>query len=152
MTDTNPTEFETYKDAEEYVQGLVDKAYEKWRESEMSYPGFIESLDRRHQGAVVIGNLNGQVCNGGFEQWYENGYVDVVSHVRWFLGAIDTDASKEALRLLREFLRAYKRYEEKAKRYHSREIYFNGDEFDTPYYAIDNQLILDLANYLKKLD
>lgn len=57
-------------------QDLMDRAYDKWQENKgWSYRQFLASLDARERKAVVLGNFNGQVLNGGLCQWVENGYA-----------------------------------------------------------------------------
>lgn len=57
-------------------QALMDKAYESWTD-EMSMQQFWDSLSPNMREAVLIGNLNYQVENGGFMQWFGNGYGTV---------------------------------------------------------------------------
>lgn len=58
-------------------QSLVDKAYDRWRDEwkDLSYEEFISRLPERERFAVLTGNLNYQVENGGFSQWAENGFL-----------------------------------------------------------------------------
>jgi hypothetical protein len=54
----------------------MDVAYDKWQETKgWSYRQFLSSLDARERKAVVRGNFNSQVLNGGLCQWVENGYA-----------------------------------------------------------------------------
>lgn len=55
---------------------LMDKSYDKWRECRgWSYGEFLSNLDALERKAVVLGNFNHQVLNGGFQQWVDNGYA-----------------------------------------------------------------------------
>jgi hypothetical protein len=57
-------------------QGLMDEVYNYWR-SHSSGMTRLEACDHfgpAHRAAVQLGNLNYQVHNGGFMQWYNNGY------------------------------------------------------------------------------
>lgn len=68
------------KQHKDHMQSLMDKAYETWRSSsppsgkEWSMIQFWDLIPPDQRTAVVLGNLNYQVCNGGFTQWADNGY------------------------------------------------------------------------------
>lgn len=53
-------------------QEIMDKAYVKF--GNVGYAEFVDSLDEKEGLAVLAGNLNYQVGNGGFYQWYSNEY------------------------------------------------------------------------------
>jgi hypothetical protein len=55
-------------------QELMDNAYDKWQDK-MKYEEFLSELDTKEKHAVLLGNLNYQVQNGGFYQWVDNGYA-----------------------------------------------------------------------------
>lgn len=55
-------------------QGLMDSAYAKWPEGG-SQPDMMMTLTPAERTAVLLGNLNYQVQNGGFRQWVDNGYA-----------------------------------------------------------------------------
>lgn len=57
-------------------QELMDKAYDEWKKHPgLSYEEFLAGLDAKEEQAVLLGNLNYQVQNGGFDQWVFNGYA-----------------------------------------------------------------------------
>ena len=57
-------------------QGLMDRAYDKWKQNrDWSYNQFLLNLDSIEKKAVILGNFNSQVLNGGFVQWVDNGYA-----------------------------------------------------------------------------
>jgi len=64
-------------------QVLMDEAYDEWQKNRdrWSYSDFINNLDDLHRKAVLIGNLNYQVENGGFKQWDFNGYSEFIDEV-----------------------------------------------------------------------
>lgn len=56
-------------------QALMDAAYDRWRAT----PGttkeqFWATLSAAEEFAVFMGNMNYQVQNGGWEQWFDNMY------------------------------------------------------------------------------
>ena len=71
---------------DDFHQKLMDEAYELYRKHDKwSYEEFITNvpnlLSKLHLYAVVVGNLNYQVENGGWMQWYDNGYFRFASIV-----------------------------------------------------------------------
>ena len=57
-------------------QGLMDRAYSKWQKNrDWKYSQFLLNLDSVERKAVILGNFNSQVLNGGFVQWVDNGYA-----------------------------------------------------------------------------
>lgn len=61
-------------------QKLMDEVYSKWRQKECAHMSRLEVIDKffdkKHKVAVQLGNLNYQVENGGFSQWFMNSYGD----------------------------------------------------------------------------
>jgi hypothetical protein len=68
-------------------QELMDKAYELYDDS-LSYENFLYEITKKlgqlYVDAVITGNLNYQVENGGFTQWYENGYSNTIDQLNYF--------------------------------------------------------------------
>jgi len=64
-------------DSTDKIQALMDEVYSAWQKEENKGKGKWDVLDgfsEAHQIAVVFGNFNYQVENGGIEQWIYNGY------------------------------------------------------------------------------
>ena len=64
-------------DAMDKIQALVNKVYDEWDKAENNGKGkwaVLGEFSAAHQAAVVFGNFNYQVENGGLEQWVYNGY------------------------------------------------------------------------------
>lgn len=73
---TTPETVETPADAANTAwQSVMDTAYAKFTDDVKGYAAFLETLTETEITAVLLGNLNGQVCNGGFQQWVDNGYA-----------------------------------------------------------------------------
>jgi len=74
-----------------YIQKLMGEAHLLWRKNEnWSYGDFLNNLDYCHRAAVVVGNLNYQVKNGGFKLWidsshYKHDYDVLVSVLKDFI-------------------------------------------------------------------
>ncbi|AZI44002.1 DUF4375 domain-containing protein [Deinococcus psychrotolerans] len=45
-------------------------------ESRLDFAEFVDSLSQRNRHALAVQAFHGQVCNGGFSQWFGNGYYD----------------------------------------------------------------------------
>lgn len=58
------------------VQSLMDSAYATWEGKGWSREEFLYEISSIERKAVVLGNLNYQVHNGGFVQWVDNNYRD----------------------------------------------------------------------------
>lgn len=66
----------------DYTQELMDEVYGFWNSPEGEgldkaelIDTVLEKFGKKHVYALVAGNLNYQVCNGGFQQWVDNGYA-----------------------------------------------------------------------------
>jgi hypothetical protein len=82
-------------------QELMDVAYEKFDEK-FSYEQWYKVLTEIEKKAVVLGNLNYQVENGGFYQWVDNGYVADIHFLIEVLEEMYTDNSKKIIELLND--------------------------------------------------
>ena len=79
----------------------MDKFYEKWQGSkETSLKEMLSNTDGTTCDAVVLGNLNYQVENGGFYQWADNGYVLNLIETCNALIRINTENAKKVLKML----------------------------------------------------
>lgn len=89
---------------------LMAGAYAKWGDAE-TYKYFLRKLTPTELRAVLLGNLNYQVENGGFAQWVCNGYGCVAERVIEFLkecwGWTRGEARLEAKRTGREYSPAW---------------------------------------------
>ena len=57
------------------IQALMDEMYDKWQKGDnKSKWEVLDDFSEAHKIAVVFGNFNYQVENGGIEQWIYNGY------------------------------------------------------------------------------
>ncbi len=86
-------------------EDLVNKAYTRWQKGgdleEVSSEEFLDELDPLTRKAVILGNLNYQVGNGGFVQWVDNGYASCqMVQLKRILTKMDTELSKKTLTLI----------------------------------------------------
>ena len=102
-------------------QQLMNAAYDKWQEQgrkceatskaagdvvarSWTYAQFLRELSVAERRAVMLGNLNYQVENGGFAQWVDNGYAsDSGSELLDILPEMG-EASKKVCDLVRSVL------------------------------------------------
>jgi hypothetical protein len=85
-------------------QCLMDTSYDLWNNQKWSYREFLMNLDPLHRSAVVLGNLNYQVCNGGFSQWMFNGYTDGNEFLFHALKSMNTQTSTRVMNLVSQAL------------------------------------------------
>ena len=87
-------------------QKLMDKAYADERtrankdNNSWSYNRMVREASDLERLAVVLGNLNYQVENGGFNQWVDNGYCTHISDVKECLELIDTETTNKILPMI----------------------------------------------------
>lgn len=84
-------------------QGLMDQAYAKWQADgkKWSYRQFLANLDAVERKAVILGNFNYQVCNGGLQQWVDNGYATATAReLLDILEEINTENSRRVIKIL----------------------------------------------------
>lgn len=62
-------------------QALMNVAYDRWHKNEWSYEEMLDACTQSEREAVLLGNLNYQVNNGGFIQWVDNGYATRIAEV-----------------------------------------------------------------------
>jgi len=106
-----------------FHQQLMNEAYDVWhKHNEWGYSDFLENIPKYlstlHLYAVVIGNLNYQVENGGWYQWYMNGYnvgIDYVQDALDEFSSFSDKAEEYGTKLqntLEEALELLERYED----------------------------------------
>lgn len=85
-----------------YHQDLMDEAYKLWTDEEFKrwdYEQFLKAVINNfgdfHFYAVITGKFNYQVENGGFSQWYDNGYSCTIENLQDFLEKIKKEPLKE---------------------------------------------------------
>ena len=85
-------------------QELMDKAYSRWQKGgdlhNTSRIEFLDKLTDPERMAVVLGNLNYQVENGGWNQWVDNGYCTSIVHLKDALEKVGTPTAKKVLTMV----------------------------------------------------
>lgn len=140
----------------DYHQELMDKAYDQWHKNpHWSKKQFYLSLDPKSRAAVVFGNLNYQVENGGFYQWFDNSYGKESKEFLYFaldkmsksLIEEESLAAKEMIELLNQVFEIQS--DEKESNDFDEESYGNFEEMDNRFYQINNNWLIQVENWLK---
>lgn len=99
------------RDGEKRVQDLMTAAYDKFRAAPGGWAGRwnAEGLTNREKVAVIFGNFNYQIENGGLVQWVDNGYAELdgrmIHRVLAAVAAMHRDLDPAAADLLVEIMR-----------------------------------------------
>ena len=76
----------------DHWQELMNESYVRFQKGgdlhKLGGDKFVRALDPVHKFAVMCGNLNYQVENGGFLQWIGNGYCLVINDLIEDLGKV----------------------------------------------------------------
>lgn len=139
-------------------QELMNEAYELWQANDWSRTQFIMRLNWLQRVAVITGNFNYQVCNGGFVQWHDNGYSAQADELIEILKEIGTETTLKAADMVTEYMEVV---EEVAEAESTNGMFgCTDDEWETlfgasnglsdDYYKIDKQLLEDVEAFLIK--
>jgi hypothetical protein len=133
------------------MQTLMNQAYARWQALEhqqWSQEDFWDQLDSKERFAVFLGNLNHQVQNGGFLQWWSNGYAtpETFGYIKRACNRIGTDSAKQVGNMVTCA-------EDICEEYNAGEVSWRdmNDTFsslDPIFYAICDQFIADAEAYL----
>lgn len=152
-------------------QKMMDESYEIWKKSSrLSYLDFLEKVNNElgdgYVNAVITGNLNYQVTNGGFYQWYDNRYYKTIDQLIDFL-KLNFENEKlviKVISLLEEFkeelcfisigLKECKKlshgYQEFLTESLDNKFQEKLENLDSEYYSINEDFMNILENYFKK--
>lgn len=140
-------------------QNLMDKAYDIWQANpNLTTEQFIESVNEKHRPFVAFGKLNQQVENGGFQQYYDNGYNVMLKYAISMVKMLRSEESKKVLEILREVKVLYRQLDNKVQRNkhygiddHLSDLYeFNSlCKFDDQYYELNDKVMDEIESYIK---
>jgi hypothetical protein len=141
------------------MQKLMNQAYAEWRVNDWTQVDFYAHLhtsDHNQLIAVVLGNLNYQVENGGWSQWIFNGYTKSAEpYILDILQEINTANSKTVEEYVRKAIRemhAEERFEANKRSGWSDDDYdyeLDLNAEDDGYYAINEAFMLEVNAYLE---
>ena len=124
-------------------QIIMDKAYDRWQTG-WSKDRFWLSLNFPERVAVLTGNLNYQVGNGGFSQWHFNMYSECAKDLLLILEIIDTETTKKVAALVREVMDII---EKDSRNLENLDLVL--DKYDTSFYEISKDFLRDVNDFLK---
>lgn len=131
-------------------QKLMDEAYNTWQKG-LSYDEFIDTLDNKHKLAVLTGNLNYQVENGGFLQWHNSLYSPKAYELLNLLSLYKNKPYiNNVMEIVREALSIMQEYE--TYYYADDDVYLTGHDFgelDDKFYKINEQFLITMEEILK---
>ena len=130
-------------------QKIMDNAYSKWQTEfkGKEYTEFITELTSLERQAVVVGNFNYQVENGGIGQWIGNDYATGLEYLKGALLDIGTQTSHKVLDMLEHF----DEYIEEDDYLMNESNYKYLRNFDSPYYKVNEVLMSDTENYFQDM-
>jgi hypothetical protein len=158
-----------------FLQALMDRAYFRWRNNKDAagqvsgyplspwakhpYRTFVNSLGGLEKKAVLVGNLNYQIENGGFHQWCENEYVVCADDL--VVGVLDVIANscvnEKAKKVVNEISdmvskvhRIWKEVDHRVDDFLNHPDYDELDRLDTRFYEINKQFLSICEAYLVK--
>ena len=136
-------------------QTLMDSAYAKYT-SELSSEAWMKLLTPSEKKAVVLGNFNYQVENGGVIQWIDNGYcMDIVDLIS-VLKEMNTENSKKVVKFLKKVLPKIDLEQDRigcmgdytfGKRLQSGKTFL---KFEEEYSAMSDSFLSECEEFLKK--
>ena len=149
---------------------LFQEAYDLLDQTQYkTWADFIHSLDESHQNAILLGRLNGEVCNGGFQQLIDNGFYnpELAPMIKASLVKLNTESSQKTIALLEivdSILKEDFEYNHRTKEYEYNNPYQIEDEDEFPnlgdeidrkdvdgqYYKFNEVLEQDIESYLSR--
>ena len=146
--------YDNYEDAKKMTAGtnattknhqeLMDSAYSRWEQNEgMSVRQFYFSLPLIERKAVVLGNFNYQVCNGGFSQWKCNDYMEL--HILELKEILDSMGGTTAKKV-KNLVLGFENLDEEEQDGSDREA-----ELCDRYYEIEEAFLKECEAYLQRL-
>lgn len=153
------------------IQELMNEAYDKWQDG-WSRSDFLEyvkkNLSEEHYIAVIFGNLNYQVENGGFSQWDFNRYSEDLDDLLGYINEIPGEEAEQVKGCLLKFKEYSEERDEEThasehglpfELYDYREVLRERiyekfqdqvSELDYKYYDINEGFLENLDNYLER--
>jgi len=135
--------------ADKFLYDVVDPFYEAWSRGEFDEfrDGLLDYCTPVTRAAVGIQRLLGQVLNGGFSQWADNGYVESADLLVRDLEKVGTPAAWETVEIVMLAVAAWRRDEDEGfDEAHWTRVEQAEDKF---FDELADQLIVDLAAWVK---
>ena len=132
----------------EFLQNMMNQAYDKF-DSGFTRAQWMLRLNWDEKIAVVAGNLNYQVGNGGFVQWADNGYIDTADLLLEITNEMATETSLEVAALIEQMLEIWEEYLEYQDDDSWQDMFGQTDSMDTRFYQINDQFLVEIEGYIK---
>lgn len=132
-------------------QLLMNSAYDKWNKNkDWTYEVFLKHLGPVEYEAVILGNLNYQVENGGFIQWADNEYCnnDSCAGLERIFTRLNTPSSMKMLSILKKAYNIIESYNEITEEEKYDEYYDRFNTLDWEFYKINNQVMSEFEEQL----
>ncbi len=132
-----------------YHQQLMDKAYDRYEK--LSKEDFWDQLDAEERVAVAIGNMNYQIENGGFIQWFDNRYAtkETIKFIKRVLNHINQKTCLQVIDLIKRFEAILPDLEEMAEDGECEDAYTFTECLDKDYYKINDAFMEEVEQALK---
>lgn len=132
-------------------QQLMDAAYARWQGTGWSKDEFHDSLSPQERFAVHTGNLNYQVGNGGFMQWWDNQYgtPSTVDFLERAMARMGTNTALVVAGLLKRYKEAVGTVNPRKRHIAWEDVRDEMEGLNDEFYKIDDQFLIDCENHLK---
>lgn len=147
-------------------QDIMNKAYDRWQKGGdlegKSSEEFVNALDEKAAMVVRLGNMNYQVGNGGWDQWYGNGFGERDGEA--ILAYLEKNAEFSSFDVVRDILEGVMRKKDEHAEDSGEQSWMDDEEDewsepdyddnpdfsveDTAYYKIDDQFVKDINSLL----
>ncbi|GAA4015927.1 hypothetical protein GCM10022631_30260 [Deinococcus rubellus] len=132
---------------DDYICTLLQPCNEARRD----FVEFVDSLPQRDRHALAVQCFHGQVCNGGFSQWFGNGYFDddLATLNRALARMAQTELVKTISGLIDQATRIIVNDDGYDAKHHdlSDHGYDALDSLDNAYYAVSDEFLALAAEY-----
>ena len=135
------------------LDNIMARAYARLDENDWNKEEFYDNLEGDEDLVVPYVIMNNQVGNGGWDQWHHNGYINDfgLNRIRRTLKLIDSDESREVLRILDEFMKLLSDFgvdpndpNSYVDEHDEEEFYDRADELDDAFYRVNEKVLEQL--------
>ncbi len=145
-------------ETEATLQPIMEAAYARWQGHNWDYETFLDELGALERKVVLVGNLNYQVGNGGFQQWADNGYGQQASRVARVLRAVGSPLCTRAALLVEQVSkelvydvrgRLVYSYREDDYSQNDTDADYDFDAQDTDFYTFNDAMLDEFAAWVR---
>lgn len=132
-------------------QQIMSAAYDRWQGQDWSKEQFIAQLGPVEYEAVIVGNLNYQVENGGWMQWVDNQYYtpETAASLIRIMTRMGTPASLKVKELLEKAVTIIEKYGPEPTDEEDYEMFYEAlDPLCSEFYAVNGQMMAEFEAQL----